>query len=529
MNDRMEEDAALQDLGLADGPGETAEPPPRHSVRERVAGWRGIVGRNRALWITTAVAVASLVAGLVVGRFVVSPADAAASAAAPPAGFVTVPVESGPLSNDVTLRAEVGYADPVQVQVDTSGLQGAAVVTGQVPAVGAELGPLAVALEVAGRPVIVLPGDLPSYRTLRYGVSGPDVAQFKQAMRTVGLDAGDPADPRFDEQAAQSVAALYTQVGYPAPATDAESVSSLRSAQAGVRAAEQAVATAQGDLAKAGAGTGAVDIREADNAVASARRAVDAARAESPQDAGRIADLEDALGLAQLRRQQLDAHPDTTAARAAVDAAQSQLRDARDELTRAQQGALPVLPAGELLYLTQLPRRVDAVEARRGAELKGTAMTVSGATVALNGAAGDADAKLLRVGAAAAFDLPDGSSHPATVAALTPGKTASDRWAVTLTPEPLRPEQLAQLQGKNVRVSVSVGTTDGDVLHVPVAALSAGPGGESRVEVVEGDPRSPETRTHLVVVETGLAAAGAVEVRPVDGGLSRGDLVVVGR
>ena len=31
-----------------------------------------------------------------------------------------------------------------------------------------------------GRPVIVLPGDLPVYRTLRVGVSGPDVIQLNR-------------------------------------------------------------------------------------------------------------------------------------------------------------------------------------------------------------------------------------------------------------------------------------------------------------------------------------------------------------
>ena len=59
-------------------------------------------------------------------------------------------------------------------------------------------------------------------------------------------------------------------------------------------------------------------------------------------------------------------------------------------------------------------------------------------------------------------------------------------------------------------------------------------GGESRVEVVEGDPRAgTEATTRLVTVETGLAAEGAVEVRPVPepgaGTLAEGDLVVVGR
>jgi hypothetical protein len=480
--------------------------------------------------VTAIVAVVALVAGLIVGRFVVSPADAAANATAPAAGLVTVPVGFGPLSNDVTIRADVGYADPVTVQIDTAGLPGPAVVTGQVPSVGTQFSALSVALELAGRPVIVLPGDLPSYRTLRYGVAGPDVVQYKWAMRTVGLDAGDPASNVFDEQAANAVASLYAQVGYAAPAIDDAAAAALRSAQTTVSTAEQGVVTAQTAFDKARMGASDVEKREADNAVASAQRALDQARAQTPEDGAKIGDLQDALELAQLKRQQLDTTPDTSGARAELDAARTRLDEANSDLTRARQAALPALPAGEVLYLTSLPRRVDSVEARRGVEIKGAAMVVSGATVALSGSASEVDARLLKVGDKATADLPDGSTHAATVTALTPGKQPSDRWTVALAPDPLTPAQVTALQGQNVRVAIPVGATQGDVLNVPLAALSAGPGGEERVEVVDGDPRDGDrAATRLVTVETGLAADGAVEVKPVEGSLSPGDLVVVGR
>ncbi|MFP3468061.1 hypothetical protein SB754_21440, partial [Leifsonia sp. SIMBA_070] len=81
-----------------------------------------------------------------------------------------------------------------------------------------------------------------------------------------------------------------------------------------------------------------------------------------------------------------------------------------------------------------------------------------------------------------------------------------------------------------VRVSIAVGASDGEVLSVPYAALTAGPGGETRVEVAEGDPRDGEAAaTRLVVVRSGLATPGAVEVTPVEGELAEGDLVVVGK
>ena len=83
----------------------------------RAAGWLRIFRENRALWVTAAVATACLVAGLVVGRFVLSPADAAARTAAPEAGYITVPVAFGTLTNDVTMRGQVGYADSTEVKI----------------------------------------------------------------------------------------------------------------------------------------------------------------------------------------------------------------------------------------------------------------------------------------------------------------------------------------------------------------------------------------------------------------------------
>src|SRR6218665_1636676 len=116
----------------------------------RVSGWRRILRGNRTLGIVALCAVVSLVAGLLVGRFLIAPAEASE---APEPGLVTVPVEFGSLSNDVTLRADVGYADAVDVTIDTTG--GGSIVTGAVPEVGATLNPLSIAMEVIGRPVIV--------------------------------------------------------------------------------------------------------------------------------------------------------------------------------------------------------------------------------------------------------------------------------------------------------------------------------------------------------------------------------------
>ena len=155
-------------------------------------------------------------------------------------------------------------------------------------------------------------------------------------------------------------------------------------------------------------------------------------------------------------------------------------------------------------------------------------MRVSGATLVISGSASKADAELLVEGAAAVIAMPDGSEHAATVTSVLPAEPAagstepSGRYTVLLTPAELTPEQLAAVQGNNVRVSIPVSSTAGKVLAVPLAALTAGAGGESRVEISTGDGNE----TRLVEVETGLAADGYVEVT---GDIAEGDLVVVGR
>ncbi|MFT4136151.1 hypothetical protein [Microbacterium sp.] len=493
------------------------------SDTSRVAGWGRVFRGNRTLWIVAGVAVVALVSGLLVGTFVIARSDADA---APEPGLVTVPVEYGQLTNDVTIRADVGYADAVDVTIDTSSVSGPAVVTGQVPAVGAQLTPLSVALEIAGRPVIVLPGELPAYRTLRFGVSGPDVAQLKHALAAVGIDPGDLGSAQFDQATADAVAQLYAAVGYPAPPSPEGADESYRAAQEGVRSAEDALASANQQLAKAGSGPDPVEVLEVDNRIASLQRQIAKARAEAPDT---VPDLEGELAVARLQREQLFAGVDTSAERSMVDSAQGQVTAAYEALERARQEVQPYLPSSEVLFLTQLPRRVDDVKAVRGNVLEGVAMTVSGAAVRLTGAAAEADARLLTVGSPARFELPDGAEVGAKITEVT-AQEEGERWLIALEPDPLTPEQVSQVQGSNVRVRIGVGSTEGEVLSVPLAALSAGPGGESRVEVVEGDPREgAAAKTRLVVVEPGLAAHGAVEVAPVEGELAEGDLVVVGR
>lgn len=519
-----------------------AEPSPQPDAvaqpadSSRVKGLGRIFRGNKALWVTTLIAVVSLVGGLVLGRFVLSPADALASSNPPSPGYITVPVEFGEMSNDVTLRGQIGYADATEVKLTASELAdgGAAVVTGHVPEVGDDLEAGSIALEIAGRPVFVLPGQLPAYRALRYGMSGPDVSQLKKALRGLGLKAGK--GDKFDKNLSAALASLYNDAGY-SPAVDKDASAGVATAREGVRAAEADLRSANEALKSAGV-TKAVRVQEDNNVRAAKRRVKDAqaalkqAKADgSPQPAivqaeNAVADAKDGVRLAEAQRADRF-KVDTSSLREAVKSAQQRLKDAKKQLTTAQNAARPYLPVGEVLFLTELPRRVDAVNVSRGSIVDAAVMSVSGATIQLEGTASGEDAKLLKVGAEAFFELPDGTQHRAVIEKIEAAE-GGGRSTVTFTPDPLETEVIQQIQGSNVRVQVPVGATDGEVLSVPFAALTAGPGGESRVEVVDGDPKDPKATTRLVQVTTGLSARGYVEVTPTDGGLQAGDLVVVG-
>lgn len=514
------------------------------------------------------VAAVSLAAGLGLSRLIESPAQAAADAAPPEAGPITVPVESRVIANDVTLRGDAVYDDPAEVRIETGDAEGPAVVTGHVPEVGATLDAASVALEVAGRPVVVLPGDLPTYRTLRAGVTGPDVSQLKAALRALGIEGGDPADPTFDATTARGVEALYGKVGYEAPVPSKETKEQVTLATSALRDAQEQLATAQRAMSKAGGGKPASELIALDTAVtvataqlAEARALCDAPPPVSPDgepgaatcSQSAVARAQGELDAAVAARDEARSAPDTSAERAQVTAAQRAVTEARTALTEAQTAVLTTLPASEVVFLPSLPRRVDEVAVKRGGTISGPVMTVSGASLEVVASAARADAELLTVGTVGSITV-EGTEIPVTVAEVAAGEkdtgsgdgaggaegapadggsggggdgggqgAGAGRYTVTLTPGALTPEQLTLLQGTNVRVRIPVSSTGGEVLAVPIAALTAGPGGESRVEVLGDDDES-----RLVTVETGLAAGGYVEITDADVALAAGDLVVVG-
>lgn len=237
-----------------------------------------------------------------------------------------------------------------------------------------------------------------------------------------------------------------------------------------------------------------------------------------------VRSAEDRLAAAEQTLEDLLAPPDTADAVRRLNSARAELRDAEADLAEMEATTGVWLPAGELIFLKRLPVRVDLLTAERGSTVAGSFMTVTGSELAVRGSISERD--IDRVAEDMSVRIEDRSLEapiPGTIRLLdrrsgTRG-LAPDRHYVEIVAQQI-PERLV---GRNVKIVIPVGGTDGPVLVVPNAALSATAGGLTRVEVEQ-----PDGTTRFVTVEPGLSTGGRAEVTPVDGELQAGDRVVVG-
>ena len=386
---------------------------------------------------------------------------------------------------------------------------------------------------------------LDALHTAELGVPAAE-ARLQTARRlaaaAVGAEALAGSNNRRDQAAADAdVAARRAALDL---AVDEEQLAVLRrndvpldappsereAAAAAVRAAGRAVAQARAELAAAVASADAVragapaalrqargdaanlatDVRLAAAELRRARRGLDVARQQvrlqdarvralaSPQDTGTLEDIT-AAAAAEARR-----------TRAVVDRLSSQ--------------AGIRVPADELVFLPDLPVRVDEVKALRGSTVAGPVMTVTSSSLVVDSSLSVSDAKLVQVGDPVTIEEQElGVRAKGRVAELdtTPGTRKVDPNRFYFSVVPTSPVEA--LVGASVRLTIAVKSTRGAVLVVPVSALSVAGDGSSRLQVRRGGS------TRLVTVVPGLAAEGYVEVRPArDERLEEGELVVVG-
>jgi peptidoglycan hydrolase-like protein with peptidoglycan-binding domain len=158
--------------------------------------------------------VALATVSFLVGRQMASPAQVAAQARPPTPSVPTVAVRAGVLKTTVTFRATIGETATVAVTAPTSVGADRPVVTGLSVAAGDQVADGQVVMSVAERPVFVLAGAIPAFRTMSHGTRGVDVQQLQAALAQLGLYDGDDPPGFFGPHTRSAVHTLYQRAGF---------------------------------------------------------------------------------------------------------------------------------------------------------------------------------------------------------------------------------------------------------------------------------------------------------------------------
>lgn len=495
---------------------------------------------RRRKWVVSVAAGSVLLSGVgvAVAQVIKSPAQAAADSAAPPPSVLTAPVEQRVLVASVVLRGTVTAQQSVDV-TPAGGAPGAAgaVVTKLPVAVGGHVEEGQVLLEVSGRPVIALRGTLPAYRDLKPGAEGGDVAQLQQALARLGHGTGPDPAGRFGEGTKTALAALYASAGYsPLPALP-DGNASVADARQSVTSAERAVEDARDSLERAAkAARQPASPAPATNPSAPSAPSASPSPSPSPSPGARGADPRavDGKGAGSAPG------ADLSGMRKQVERAKEDLNTARAGLAEILAAAGPMAPVAEVVFLSSFPARVDSVASKVGAQVSGKVLTVSSGALVVTGHLQDHQKGLVRPGrqveilsevtgttaAASVASVADtvGQEQPATGTGGQPSgqqPPGPKGYLMVVQPaEPLDPK----LAGQDVRLTIEAASTGGEVLVVPVSAISAAVDGRTYVTVLEADGVRRRVR-----VTTGTTGDGHVEVRPAEGDrLAEGERTVVG-
>ncbi|MGA3526667.1 peptidoglycan-binding protein [Melissospora conviva] len=433
---------------------------------------------RRRLLVVVAVALVVALLGVLSPLWIRSPQQLAAEAAPPPPTVLTAPVEQRVLRDTVVVRGEVRPMQSVEVTPGVRG-EGAAIVTAVKVRPGDRIKAGAVALEVAARPLIVLPGRTPAYRDLKPGAQGKDVAQLQVALRKLGYPTADPAG-WFGAGTKDALTRFYADRGYePLPTTEND--------QQQVDEAEQQV-------------------------VAAERAVVDA------QDEAR-----------ELARTPGTTRQQRSAAAKNVTRAQEDLTRARQRLAEVRENTGPMLPQSEYTFLPSFPARVDAMTAAVGSEVVAPLITFAASELVVRATLTEAQRAVCEPGQTVEIAGDEGLSADGEITSIgheEPADPAGGNGAppsgVSLLVTPASRLD-AKASGQNVRLTIETASSGGAELVVPVTALYAAADGATYVT-----KRDAEGREQQVVVVPRLSAQGHVAVTVPDGRLQSGDLVTIG-
>jgi hypothetical protein len=407
------------------------------------------------------------VASWVAGSKIQSPAEAAARTAPPTPSPILVPVEERVLTSDVVTRGTARFGLPQSISLAPSSLKIRAGIVTTLPARGDQLAEGDVLLTVSGRPVFVLQGDIPAYRDLFPGLMGEDVSQLEAALARLKFDPG-PVDGVFDEATTTALADLYRSAGYASFTATGEQLADLR--------------TLENELALA-----VTEKTAAENALA-------LATGEAEKAARREVEWQTFL-----------------------------VHHLTQEVEAARRKAESPLPMDEIVFVPSFPVRMEELRVKTGDPASGVILGVTNNQLAIDSALPLAEAALVKPGMAVAIDEPAlGLQATGRVSRVadTPGTDGADGYHVYF--EVLVDETPVSLEGVSLRLTIPVESTGGVVTVVPVSALFLAADGTSRLQVEQAGT------LEFMEVKPGLSADGFVEVTPVDGTLSAGQLVLVG-
>ena len=145
--------------------------------RSKVKRWLLVV-------LVVFMAVALVGAGWLLASYTQSPAQRAAAAAPPTSAPVTVEVEQGDLTDQITATGVIAGAQDSAVNLPATSSD--SVVTAVNVKAGEQLENTQVVAWINDRPLIAYQGSFPAYRDLYEGDSGADVSQLQRALAASG-------------------------------------------------------------------------------------------------------------------------------------------------------------------------------------------------------------------------------------------------------------------------------------------------------------------------------------------------------
>ncbi len=421
--------------------------------------------------------------GVVGATFVKSPEQLRAETAPVGLSTLTAVVEKRVLASTVVTRGLVTSAQ--LVEITPASAQGAAVtiVTGLNVKTGDPVKAGQVLATVSGRPIVVLPGIVPAYRDLRPGDSGADVAQLQQALEFLGHYRRNDKAGYFGGNTKDAVNRFYTAIGFAVPDTGGPGGrgdrAALRAAANAVETARQLVDSLTAQLASASGAPGEPGQPSVTERLQNAKRALDQARSEQNE---LIATTGAMLPMAEV---------------AFVPSFPTTVTKLNATIGKAVSTPMISLATGRLEVQVKL--RPD----QNG--LVSTGMRTAILAEALG------ETVQAQVSAVGALTTAQAEPTGAASAPFVPVVIATDT------------DLAANWNGLDVRVTITAAQTEGEVLVVPVSAVSAGADGRTTVSVL-----GQEGTVRRVEVRVGVNGNGFVEVSAINEALRAGDRVVVG-